>query len=68
MSKEIVRLESPEDPGERSRLWSEEDIVQVLEENTGTSRIEIIFAFLIEEVHKYEGVKFGLLWKSKTNT
>ncbi|XP_045817185.1 disease resistance protein Roq1-like [Trifolium pratense] len=42
MCKEIVRLESPEDPGERSRLWSEEDIVQVLEENTGTSRIEII--------------------------
>jgi hypothetical protein len=34
MCKEIVRLESPEDPGERSRLWSEEDIVQVLEENT----------------------------------
>ncbi|WJX71909.1 hypothetical protein P8452_55849 [Trifolium repens] len=42
MCKEIVRLESPEDPGERSRLWSEEDIVQVLEEYTGTSRIEII--------------------------
>ncbi|KEH26886.1 putative TIR domain, winged helix-turn-helix DNA-binding domain-containing protein [Medicago truncatula] len=42
MGKEIVRQESPEDPGKRSRLWSSKDIIQVLEENTGTSKIEII--------------------------
>ena len=34
MGKEIVRLESPEEPGKRSRLWFHEDIIQVLEENT----------------------------------
>ncbi|KEH32795.1 disease resistance protein (TIR-NBS-LRR class) [Medicago truncatula] len=42
MGKEIVRQESPEDPGKRSRLWSSKDIIQVLQENTGTSKIEII--------------------------
>jgi hypothetical protein len=34
MGKEIVRQESPKEPGKRSRLWCPEDIVQVLEENT----------------------------------
>lgn len=33
MGKEIVRKESPKEPGKRSRLWFPEDIVQVLEEN-----------------------------------
>ncbi|XP_027925185.1 TMV resistance protein N-like isoform X1 [Vigna unguiculata] len=42
MGKEIVRKESPKDPGKRSRLWLHEDIIQVLEDNTGTSEIEII--------------------------
>jgi hypothetical protein len=34
MGKEIVRQESPKNPGQRSRLWSSKDIIQVLEENT----------------------------------
>ncbi|KAK2351446.1 disease resistance protein RUN1 [Trifolium repens] len=42
MGKEIVRRESPKEPGERSRLWSRDDIVHVLKENTGTRKIEII--------------------------
>ncbi|RHN79038.1 putative TIR domain, winged helix-turn-helix DNA-binding domain-containing protein [Medicago truncatula] len=42
MGKEIVRQESPENPGKRSRLWFSEDIMHVLEENTGTNQIEII--------------------------
>ncbi|KAL2335507.1 hypothetical protein Fmac_016720 [Flemingia macrophylla] len=42
MGKEIVRQESPKNPGKRSRLWSHEDIIEVLEDNTGTSKIEII--------------------------
>ncbi|KAL2334999.1 hypothetical protein Fmac_016212 [Flemingia macrophylla] len=33
MGKEIVRKESEEEPGKRSRLWCPEDIVEVLEEN-----------------------------------
>jgi hypothetical protein len=34
MGKEVVRQESPKEPGERSRLWRQEDIVHVLKENT----------------------------------
>ncbi|KAI5445018.1 hypothetical protein KIW84_013335, partial [Lathyrus oleraceus] len=33
MGKEIVRQESPKEPGKRSRLWFYEDIVKVFEEN-----------------------------------
>ncbi|XP_052117971.1 disease resistance protein RPV1-like [Arachis duranensis] len=43
MGKEIVRQESPNMPGNRSRLWSHEDIVQVLQEKQGTSTVEIIY-------------------------
>ncbi|MED6119979.1 hypothetical protein PIB30_016780 [Stylosanthes scabra] len=43
MGKEIVRQESPKVVGQRSRLWFHEDIVQVLEENQGTSAVEIIY-------------------------
>ncbi|KAL2966523.1 hypothetical protein AAZX31_16G122400 [Glycine max] len=32
MGKEIVRRESPKEPGKRSRLWSHEDIKEVLQE------------------------------------
>jgi len=40
MGKEIVRLESPYQPGKRSRLWSDKDIVEVLEGNT-VSKIDM---------------------------
>jgi len=40
MGKEVVRQESPNNPGERSRLWSQDDIVHVLRENT-VSKIDI---------------------------
>ncbi|XP_057446765.1 disease resistance protein Roq1-like [Lotus japonicus] len=43
MGKEIVRFESPKEPGKRSRLWFHKDIVHVLEDNTGTCEIEIIY-------------------------
>ncbi|XP_031255659.1 disease resistance-like protein DSC1 [Pistacia vera] len=39
LGREIVREESPEDPGKRSRLWDHEDIVSVLTTNTGTRAI-----------------------------
>ncbi|KAG6701164.1 hypothetical protein I3842_08G151900 [Carya illinoinensis] len=45
MGKEIVRQESPKEVGERSRLWFHEDVRHVLEENTGTNKIE---AMLLE--------------------
>ncbi|XP_016647965.1 PREDICTED: TMV resistance protein N-like [Prunus mume] len=39
MGKDIVHQESPTEPGERSRLWSYEDIEHVLANNTGTNEI-----------------------------
>nr|KYP59659.1 TMV resistance protein N [Cajanus cajan] len=53
MGREIVRLESPSEPGERSRLWSSEDILHVFEQNkvcalcnTYLSLWSFIFPFL----------------------
>ncbi|KAG6676238.1 hypothetical protein I3842_15G142000 [Carya illinoinensis] len=40
MGKEIVRQESPKEPGKRSRLWFYEDVRKVLEKNKGTEQIE----------------------------
>ncbi|KAM5551797.1 hypothetical protein ABKV19_026579 [Rosa sericea] len=37
---EIVREQSPTDPGKRSRLWSHEDINNVLKRNKGTDSIQ----------------------------
>ncbi|XP_059455252.1 disease resistance protein RPV1-like [Corylus avellana] len=40
MGREIVRQESPNELGKRSRLWFHEDLRCVLEENTGTNNVE----------------------------
>ncbi|CAL5401874.1 unnamed protein product [Camellia sinensis] len=40
MGREIVKQESPKEPGERSRLWNHKDSLNVLRENTGTRKIE----------------------------
>ncbi|KAL5776107.1 hypothetical protein ACOSP7_009033 [Xanthoceras sorbifolium] len=39
LGREIVRQESIEDPGKRSRLWHHEDIYHVLTKNMGTEKI-----------------------------
>ncbi|XP_030938683.1 disease resistance-like protein DSC1 [Quercus lobata] len=39
MGKDIVRRESPQLPGERSRLWHYEDVLDVLTENTGSKKV-----------------------------
>ncbi|KAL2334261.1 hypothetical protein Fmac_015474 [Flemingia macrophylla] len=67
MGKEIVRTESPKEPGKRSRLWFSKDIVQVLQENKGTSQIEIIFMDfnLFEEVD-WDGYAFRQMKNLKT--
>ncbi|XP_042960739.1 disease resistance protein RPV1-like isoform X2 [Carya illinoinensis] len=49
MGREIVREESPKEPGGRSRLWYHEDIRHVLEEDTGTNQIEGILIDLPKE-------------------
>ncbi|KAL3568199.1 hypothetical protein D5086_030850, partial [Populus alba] len=43
MGKEIVRCESPEEPGRRSRLWTYEDFCLALMDNTGKEKIKAIF-------------------------
>nr|XP_011466096.1 PREDICTED: TMV resistance protein N-like [Fragaria vesca subsp. vesca] len=42
MGLEIVRRESPDEPGKRSRLCLEEDIIRVLEKNRGTEAVKNI--------------------------
>ncbi|KAF5469371.1 hypothetical protein F2P56_013452, partial [Juglans regia] len=49
MGKEIVRQESPEEPGKRSRLYFHEDIREVFEKNKGTEKIEGILIDLPQE-------------------
>ncbi|CAJ1946984.1 unnamed protein product [Sphenostylis stenocarpa] len=70
MGKEIVRKESPKEPGKRSRLWFHEDIIQVLEDNTGTSEIEIIrldFPLLdAEEIVEWSSKAFKKMRNLKT--
>ncbi|KAF3961514.1 hypothetical protein CMV_013874 [Castanea mollissima] len=39
MGKDIVRRESPQLPGERSRLWCYEDVLDVVTKNTGSKKI-----------------------------
>ncbi|KAK9942283.1 hypothetical protein M0R45_007958 [Rubus argutus] len=67
MGKKIVHEESPKEPGEHSRLWYYQDVLQVLTKNTGTSKIEGIMphlkclgniqAFAKSEIHELEGVQ-----------
>ncbi|XP_059455281.1 disease resistance protein RPV1-like [Corylus avellana] len=40
MGREIVRQESPKNPGKRSRLWFHEDVRHVLEGDMGTNKVE----------------------------
>ncbi|XP_042960785.1 disease resistance protein Roq1-like isoform X2 [Carya illinoinensis] len=49
MGREIVRQESPEEPGKRSRLWFDKDVREVLEKNKGTEQIEGILIDLPSE-------------------
>ncbi|KAL9437635.1 hypothetical protein AB3S75_023495 [Citrus x aurantiifolia] len=53
MGREIVRQESVKIPGERSRLWHHEDIIEVLTCNTGTEKVEGICLDMsrIKEIH-----------------
>nr|KYP62635.1 TMV resistance protein N [Cajanus cajan] len=67
MGKEIVRQESPKEPGKRSRLWFSKDIVEVLQENKGTSQTEIIFMdFSLFEKVEWDGYAFKRMKNLKT--
>ncbi|XP_029124909.1 TMV resistance protein N [Cajanus cajan] len=60
MGREVVRKESPYKPGNRSRLWSHEDVLQVLKENSGSSTIEGIMLHppRLEEVENWTNTAF----------
>ncbi|RHN52396.1 putative P-loop containing nucleoside triphosphate hydrolase, leucine-rich repeat domain, L [Medicago truncatula] len=68
MGREVVRQESPDNPGERSRLWFHDDIVQVLKENIGTWKIEMIYLKCpsVENVIKWSGKAFTKMKNLKT--
>ncbi|XP_068477437.1 disease resistance protein RUN1-like isoform X2 [Phaseolus vulgaris] len=40
MGREIIRQSWPKEPGKRSRLWVQDDVKDVLKENTGTEAIQ----------------------------
>ncbi|KAI3788825.1 hypothetical protein L2E82_01603 [Cichorium intybus] len=40
MGREVVRKESPKDPGKRSRLWRHQDCIDVLQNQSGTEKVE----------------------------
>ncbi|MED6131362.1 hypothetical protein PIB30_008951 [Stylosanthes scabra] len=48
MGRNIVFLESPNNPGKRSRLWSQDDIDHVLTNNKGTEAIQAIVLSLVQ--------------------
>ncbi|XP_020213586.1 TMV resistance protein N [Cajanus cajan] len=48
MGRNIVFQESPNDPGKRSRLWSQKDIDYVLTKNKGTDEIQGIVLNLVQ--------------------
>ncbi|RHN52357.1 putative TIR domain, P-loop containing nucleoside triphosphate hydrolase [Medicago truncatula] len=68
MGKEVVRQESRKEPGEQSRLWCQDEIVHVLKENTGTSKIEMIYMNFhsMESVIDQKGKAFKKMTKLKT--
>ncbi|XP_030971304.1 disease resistance-like protein DSC1 isoform X2 [Quercus lobata] len=55
LGKEIVRCESPDEPGGRSRLWLKEDILHLLIDSAGTEKVESIF--LNSSPNKEDNVK-----------
>ncbi|KAI9127442.1 hypothetical protein K1719_002001 [Acacia pycnantha] len=50
LGKDIVRQESSYEPGERSRLWFSKDILHVLQEDTGTNKVEAIILDLPKSI------------------
>ncbi|GMP63342.1 hypothetical protein CsSME_00025070 [Camellia sinensis var. sinensis] len=60
MGREIVRQESPKEPGERTRLWNHKDSFNALRENTGTGKIEGLKLDMNFLEDKYGRTVFGI--------
>ncbi|XP_030936726.1 TMV resistance protein N-like [Quercus lobata] len=60
MGQEIVRRESPKEPGGRSRLWIYDDVIHVLKNNFGTEAVEgIMFNIPIQKVEHLSAEAFS---------
>ncbi|ESR54979.1 hypothetical protein CICLE_v100235052mg, partial [Citrus x clementina] len=46
MGHQIVRRQSPDEPGKRSRLWKEADVHHVLSQNTGS---EVVVGIMVDD-------------------
>ncbi|KAL7257877.1 hypothetical protein ACSBR1_004067 [Camellia fascicularis] len=53
MGREIVRQESPKEPGERSRLWNYKDSLNVLRENIVSINLVVSHVYFITLIDKY---------------
>ncbi|KAL2318720.1 hypothetical protein Fmac_032596 [Flemingia macrophylla] len=59
MGREIVRLEAPNKPGERSRLWYYKEIIEILTEDYGSDNIQgIMLDPPQQEKVKWSGTAF----------
>jgi len=52
MGREIVRLESPNEPGKRSKLWFHEDVRHVLKEHTVRLMLKMLYNLHLFLSHK----------------
>ncbi|KAI8571082.1 hypothetical protein RHMOL_Rhmol01G0089100 [Rhododendron molle] len=63
MGREIVRQESLEDPGKRSRLWYPDDVLEVLRDGTGTEAVKgLILNAMNVQVNEKPFEKMDKLW------
>ncbi|KAG5564744.1 hypothetical protein RHGRI_000819 [Rhododendron griersonianum] len=63
MGREIVRQESLEDPGKRSRLWYPDDVLEVLRYGTGTESVKgLILKATDVQVNAKAFEKMNNLW------
>jgi hypothetical protein len=66
MGREIVRCESFEEPGRRSRLWFTEDIVRVLKNNTVSGQVEnkLVYLYIFSAALPVSNVSFTTILSS----
>ncbi|XP_076919594.1 TMV resistance protein N-like [Bidens hawaiensis] len=59
MGLEIVRQENEDEPGQRTRLWDQRDVMRVLTECSGTESVESISVTLLKDTHDVTLNAFG---------
>ncbi|XP_076929886.1 TMV resistance protein N-like [Bidens hawaiensis] len=59
MGLEIVRQENEDEPGQRTRLWDQTDVMRVLTECSGTEAVESISVAFFKDMHDVTLNAFG---------